>query len=117
MEAGLADSARSLAAEAWIEAGDLDRAAAHLRMLSEKSGGLQPQDLCLLRLGDVLMRQGKKDEAVATFVQEAFRHHKTIGIADPDTLATLGIAADGPGVATTPAAFFEALARHRHWDR
>ena len=57
------------------------------------------------------------DDAMALFVQEAYRHHKTIGLVDGSDGDALGIAPGGPGVADSPTTFFDALARHRHWDR
>jgi catalase len=59
----------------------------------------------------------ESDETVAAFVQEAYRHHKTIAILDADAITALGIAAEADGVVDSAAAFFEALARHRHWSR
>ena len=57
------------------------------------------------------------DEAMALFVQEAYRHHKTIGMVDGADGDALGITADAPGVEDSPGPFFDALARHRHWAR
>ncbi len=57
------------------------------------------------------------DEAMAMFVQEAYRHHKTVGLADPAAGDAIGIDPDGPGVSESPASFFDDLALHRHWDR
>jgi hypothetical protein len=57
------------------------------------------------------------DAAIAGFVQEAYRHHKTIAVTDPAWADALGVVTDGSGVEREPAAFFDALALHRHWDR
>ena len=66
------------------------------------------------------------DGATADLVQEAFRHHKTIGAwgAAVAVLEAWAIPADGPGVvtgATANRAFADALVAavglHRHWDR
>ena len=57
------------------------------------------------------------DEATAAFVQEAYRHHKTVAIADVAWAGLLGVDAAAAGVETQPDAFFDALALHRHWDR
>jgi len=57
------------------------------------------------------------DEAMGAFVQEAFRHHKTIGLSADGSDADLGIDSSDPGVAGDSSAFFDALAHHRHWDR
>jgi catalase len=66
------------------------------------------------------------ERAAITFLQEAFRHHKTIGAwGDGATvLETAGVAGPEPGVivATKPSRdmvrqFLDALGRHRHWDR
>jgi catalase len=66
------------------------------------------------------------EPAAAMFVQEAYRHHKTIG-AWGDAVATLGafsIPADASGVVTADAAgpgfvteLLEQVGWHRHWDR
>jgi catalase len=57
------------------------------------------------------------DPAVAAFVQEAFRHHKTIGLLDPAVGGSIGVDPDAAGVCASPGEFFDALALHRHWDR
>ena len=56
------------------------------------------------------------DETVAAFAQEAYRHHKTIGVVAGDPVA-LGFEPEDPGVQGGPDGFFGALALHRHWDR
>jgi len=66
---------------------------------------------------DGVVLAAEADEALALFVQEAYRHHKTIGFVDAADPAALGIDTEGAGVADSPDAFFSALARHRHWDR
>ena len=64
--------------------------------------------------------------AVVTYVQEAYRHHKTIGGWGDATelLAAAGIDIDEPGVEVTDRAtkataraITRALSQHRHWDR
>jgi len=57
------------------------------------------------------------DEAMAGFVQEAYRYHKTVAFGKVSFGTATGIAADAEGVAATPTAFFDALAQHRHWNR
>jgi len=66
---------------------------------------------------DGVVLAAEPDEAMAAFVQEAYRHHKTVAVLDglDDTVAGLELGADG--VATNPEDFFEALALHRHWGR
>ncbi len=66
---------------------------------------------------DGVVLAAEADEALALFVQEAYRHHKTIGFVDAADPAALGIDTEAAGVADSPGAFFDALARHRHWDR
>jgi TolA-binding protein len=61
------DSARAMAAEAYEEAGDLEKAAGLWRALSDDPGAVYPPDMALLRLGDVRSRQGKTDEATAAW--------------------------------------------------
>jgi aspartate carbamoyltransferase catalytic subunit len=56
------------------------------------------------------------DESVAAFAQEAYRHHKTVGVVVGDPSA-LGFDPDDPGVLSDAASFLDALALHRHWDR
>jgi catalase len=66
------------------------------------------------------------ERAVLTYVQEAYRHHKTIG-AWGDGAAVLdaaGVEADAAGVVlaakatkTMARAVVAALGRHRHWER
>ncbi len=64
--------------------------------------------------------------AVVTYVQEAYRHHKTIGgWGDAtDLLAAAGIDTHEPGVEvtdratkSTARAIMRAVSRHRHWNR
>ena len=57
------------------------------------------------------------DEAMGVFVQEAYRHHKTVAMTTPDFGAGLGIDVDEAGVSTSPEDFFDALTLHRHWNR
>ena len=57
------------------------------------------------------------DEAIALFVMEADRHHKTLGVTDPAWFDAIGVGPETPGVESEPDAFFAALALHRHWDR
>ena len=61
------DSARAMAAEAYEEAGDLEKAAGLWRALADDPGAVYPPDMALLRLGDVRSRQGKTDEATAAW--------------------------------------------------
>ena len=63
----LEGAARALAAEAHAQAGRLDRAIEILRGLSTASGAAFPPDYAMLRLGDLLQRQGKTEEAVSTW--------------------------------------------------
>jgi catalase len=60
------------------------------------------------------------------FVQEAYRHHKTIGAwgEGVDVLTGFGIPLDAPGVVTADAvdagfssSLLEAAGWHRHWER
>ena len=66
------------------------------------------------------------DPGLCAFVQEAFRHHKTIAAWGVDAnafLGTLGFGADAAGVVTGDTAdgiadsFEAALRLHRHWNR
>ena len=57
------------------------------------------------------------DEAMATFVQEAYRHHKTVAFLDESDADSIGVDPSSAGVEAKPDAFFDALALHRHWDR
>jgi catalase len=57
------------------------------------------------------------DEAMGMFVQEAYRHHKTVSILAPADGAALGIDSADAGVEADPDAFFAALGLHRHWER
>jgi len=66
---------------------------------------------------DAVVPAGDPDEAMRVFVQEAYRHHKTVALTDSVFAATLGIDAGSSGVVTTADNFVEALAGHRHWDR
>jgi len=66
---------------------------------------------------DGVVLAAEPDEAMARFVQEAFRHHKTIAATKPDFAEASGIGPSEAGVAVKPAEFFDALAAHRHWDR
>jgi len=66
---------------------------------------------------DAVVLAGDPDEAMAVFVQEAYRHHKTVALTDSVFAAALGIDAGSSGVVTTADNFVEALAGHRHWDR
>jgi catalase len=68
----------------------------------------------------------REEPFAAVFVQEAFRHHKTIGAwgEGAGVLTGFGIPADSPGVVSTDAGteafseqFLAALAHHRHWER
>ncbi len=60
------------------------------------------------------------------FLQEAYRHHKTIGAwgTGIDTLQAFGIVPGDPGILSAStaddaftAAFLEAMGWHRHWER
>jgi catalase len=57
------------------------------------------------------------DESAAMFVQEMFRHHKTVGFADGLAADAVGLPVNAAGVTTTPEEFFAALGEHRHWNR
>ena len=61
------DSARAMAAEAYEEGGDLDKAASLWRSLADDPDAVYPADMALLRLGDVRSRQGKTEEATAAW--------------------------------------------------
>ncbi len=56
-------------------------------------------------------------EGIALFVQEAYRHHKTVGAAGDGDLVACSIDPSAPGVTDDPGAFLDAMALHRHWDR
>ncbi len=66
---------------------------------------------------DGVVLAAEPDETTALFVQEAYRHHKTLAILDVPWAASLGMSFEEPGVTDTHDAFFEDLALHRHWDR
>ncbi len=66
---------------------------------------------------DGVVLAGDPDAGMAMFVQEAFRHHKTIAILDVNWAKPLSIDLDHAGVTSTPEAFLDALALHRHWNR
>ncbi len=67
------------------------------------------------------------DPEVTRYVQEVYRHHKTIGAwgSGRDLLNVAGISGDAPGVIvsargatkTLAASVVTALSQHRHWDR
>jgi len=57
------------------------------------------------------------DELTAAFVQEMFRHHKTIGLSDGLSAEAVGLPVNNAGVTTSPEDFFAALGEHRHWNR
>ena len=57
------------------------------------------------------------DEAIAAFVQEAYRHHKTVAVTDPAWAVLLGVDPEAAGVTSEPEGFFAGLALHRHWER
>ncbi len=65
---------------------------------------------------DGVVLAAEPDDAMGVFVQEAYRHHKTVSLS-PANSAVLGIDVAEAGVETDPEAFFDALALHRHWDR
>ena len=56
-------------------------------------------------------------EGSALFVQEAYRHHKTVGAIEAEALDPLGIPAGADGVEEDPPTFMVAMGWHRHWDR
>jgi catalase len=66
---------------------------------------------------DGVVLAGDPDAGMGMFVQEAFRHHKTVAILDAHWAEPLGIDLDRAGVTSTPEAFLDALALHRHWNR
>jgi catalase len=57
------------------------------------------------------------DPTLGVFVQEAYRHHKTVALLDPAWSEPLGIDPGASGVAGSAEEFFAALALHRHWER
>jgi catalase len=66
------------------------------------------------------------EPAALVYLQEAYRHHKTIGAWGDGAavLETAGVGASDPGVVVAPRAnrataraYLAALGRHRHWDR
>jgi TolA-binding protein len=89
------DSARAMAAEAYEEAGNLDKAAEIWRALSDDPGAVYPPDMALLRLGDVKSRQGKTDEATAAWREALARAPQ--GSAAAEAQQRLGT---GPGGAS-----------------
>jgi len=66
---------------------------------------------------DGVVLAAEPDEAMAVFVQEAYRHHKTVGLLDAGWHETTGVPAGADGVSADPTEFLEELALHRHWDR
>jgi tetratricopeptide (TPR) repeat protein len=90
----VADSARAMAAEAYEEAGDLEKAAALWRALADDTDAVYPADMALVRLGDVKSRQGKADEATAAWREALARAPQ--GVAAQDAQQRLGPAAGGP---------------------
>ncbi|MGZ8765576.1 MAG: catalase [Acidimicrobiia bacterium] len=66
---------------------------------------------------DGLVLAAEPDPTTGGFVQEAFRHHKTVAFLEPAWAAPLGIDPDQAGVTDSPERFFDALAHHRHWER
>jgi catalase len=66
------------------------------------------------------------ERAVLTYVQEAYRHHKTIAAwgDGTDVLDAAGVEGDGAGIVVAPRptkamarAVVAALGKHRHWER
>jgi catalase len=57
------------------------------------------------------------DPGLGVFVQEMYRHHKTIALLDGAWAEVLGLEVGAQGVTGSPGDFFEALALHRHWER
>jgi catalase len=69
---------------------------------------------------DAVVLAARPDAGMAVLVQEAYRHHKTVGSSAPldeDALAPLGIDVGSPGVERDPDALLTAMGLHRHWDR
>ncbi len=66
---------------------------------------------------DGVVLAASPDAATGAFVQEAFRHHKTLAILDREWCTPLGIDPNQAGVTDTTDAFLDALALHRHWKR
>jgi catalase len=69
---------------------------------------------------DAVVLTAEPDAGMAVLVQEAYRHHKTVGAAaavGEGLLAGLGIDPESPGVETDPDDLLTALGLHRHWDR
>jgi tetratricopeptide (TPR) repeat protein len=91
------DSARAMAAEAYEEAGDLEKAASVWRALADDPGAVYPPDMALLRLGDVKSRQGKTEEATAAWREALARSPQ--GPAATEAQQRLGT---GPAAPATP---------------
>lgn len=66
---------------------------------------------------DGVVLAAEAHEGLTMFVQEAYRHHKTVGAIDEAMLGPLGVAQSAPGVESDPATFMVAMGWHRHWDR
>jgi TolA-binding protein len=94
------DSSRAMAAEAYEEAGDLEKAASVWRALADDPGAVYPPDLALLRLGDVKSRQGKTQEATAAWREALARFPQ--GPAATEAQQRLGTGPAAPGALTLP---------------
>ena len=57
------------------------------------------------------------DPTLGVFVQEMYRHHKTLAFLDTAWAEAVGLEVSAQGVTNSPRDFFEALALHRHWGR
>lgn len=69
----LADSARAMLAQAYEASGAVDKAEALLREIAGAADGTFPPDVALLRVGQLLARQGKADDARRTFQEVVTR--------------------------------------------
>jgi predicted negative regulator of RcsB-dependent stress response len=87
----LADSARAMLAQAYEAAGANDKAEALLRELAGATDGTFPPDVALLRVGQLLARQGRKDDARRTFQEVVTRFPQGAGAQEARTaMAALG---------------------------
>ncbi|HEX6852318.1 MAG TPA: tetratricopeptide repeat protein [Candidatus Polarisedimenticolaceae bacterium] len=78
----LADSARAMLAKAYEASGAVDKAESLLREIAASTDGTFPPDVALLRVGQLLQRQGKTDEARRTFQEVVTRFPQGSGAAE-----------------------------------